>query len=57
MTDSQAEDDSRLPHRRQQFEYELPVLRKRKRSPTLSKELAPSNMTLRKRIKRSENDE
>ncbi len=52
--DSQAEEDSGVPHRHRQFEYELPVLRKRKRSPTLSKELAPSNMTLRKRIKRSD---
>ena len=32
------------------------ILQKRKRSPYLAKELAPSSMTLRKRAKRSEEE-
>lgn len=55
IIEESADDERQTPRKPRTFEYELPVLRKRKRSPTLAKSLTPSTMTLRKRVKRDEN--
>ena len=55
IIEESADDERQTPSKPRTFEYELPVLRKRKRSPTLAKALTQSNMTLRKRVKRDEN--
>jgi len=55
IIEESANDERQTQRKPRTFEYELPVLRKRKRSPTLAKALTPSSMILRKRVKRDEN--